>query len=238
MIGLFWFAFCLLLCAPKLLTTPRPIVLAALLYGLNELALMVPWNQGLNFDWQFNWTGKLLSTLLSLAVIYLLKWVSPVEAGLVRPRPGSLRIVGLVVVALSLIEFTSSFRNRHHHPQPSLEGHLYELLMPGIAEELFFRGTFLALLSRAYPRTLPFLGTRTSWGGVIGVVLFILSHAFSFHTAGQLLPQVHLTWPLILNTGIWGTLFLWVRERSGSCLAAMVAHNLSNTALYAGRAFH
>lgn len=232
-------ALCLLLCAPKLRAAPRPIGLAALLYGLNELAVMIPawWWHTFNFDLQFNWAGKLLSTLLSLAVIYWLKWVSPAEVGLVRPQPGSLRSIGLVVAVLCLVEFADSFPNRHHHPHTSLEAFLYEFTMPGLAEELFFRGTFLALLHRVYPRKLPFLGTYTSWGGVLSILLFVLGHAFSFTGPLQILPHAHFTWGLVLNITLWGTLFLWVRERSGSCLAAMVAHNLSNTALYAGRAF-
>jgi membrane protease YdiL (CAAX protease family) len=238
MAGLFWVVVCLLLCAPKLLTTPRPIVLAALLYGLNELAVMVPvWGHALNFGLQFNWAGKLLSTLLSLVVIYGFKWVSPAEAGLVRPRPGSWRLAGLVVLAVSVLEFISGFSNRFHHPQPSLEAHLYQLLMPGIAEELFFRGTFLALLARAYPRSFPFLGGRLSWAGIVSLILFVLSHGLSFSTASQLLPHAHFTWGMVLSVSLWGTIFLWVRARSGSCLAAMAAHNLSNTALYLGWAF-
>jgi membrane protease YdiL (CAAX protease family) len=237
MAALFWITICLLLCAPKLAATPRPLLLAALLFGFNELAVMVPawWWHSFNLDWQFNWTGKLLSTLFSLAVIYWLKWVSPAEAGLVRPQPGSMRSILLPVLLLCLIEFIDAFSNRHHHPRPSLEAHLYELTMPGIAEELFFRGTFLALLNRVYPRKLPFLGTHTSWGGVFSVVLFVLVHGFSFAGPLQVLPHAHFTFGLVLNSTLWGTLFLWVRERSGSCLAAM-AHNLSNTSLYAGRA--
>lgn len=83
-------------------------------------------------------------------------------------------------LVLALAQFTGGFLNRHQHAPPSWEAHLYELIMPGIAEELFFRGIFQGLLSRVYLRTIPFFGTRTSWGGLAGLILFVLAHGLSF----------------------------------------------------------
>jgi membrane protease YdiL (CAAX protease family) len=239
MAGLFWGLLCLLLCAPKLKAAPRILGLAALLYGLNELAVAVPywWWHTFNFSLQHNWMGKLFSIVLCLLVIYGVKWVRPAEVGLTRPLPGSLRIVVPVVLFFALIEFTDAFINRHHHLRPTLESHLYQFLMPGIAEELFFRGVFLGLLSRVFPRTIPFFGTRTSWGGVVGVLLFVLGHCLDFSKPLMLLPELHFSLGKVFGVGLYGTLYLWVRERSGSCWAAMLAHNLLNTCLYAGWSF-
>jgi len=105
--------------------------------------------------------------------------------------------------------------------------------MPGIAEKLFSQGIFLGLLSRVYPRTIPFFGTRTSWGGLAGLSLFVLAHGLSFTGPLPVLPHTHFSWDL-LHTGVYGALFLWVRERSASCWAAMAVHNLTNVALYVG----
>ena len=77
--ALFWGALCLLLCTPGLKAAPRVVLLAALLYGLNDLLVMLPtwwWNK-LGFGLQFNWLGKLLAILLAGLVIYGLRWVSP-----------------------------------------------------------------------------------------------------------------------------------------------------------------
>ncbi|MGI4735900.1 MAG: CPBP family glutamic-type intramembrane protease [Janthinobacterium lividum] len=195
---------------------------------------MLPgWWHPLNFGLQMNWTGKLLSTLLGLLVIYGWRLVSPQEVGLVRPLRGSWRIIVPIGLVFTLAQFTGGFLNRHHHAPPSWEMHFYELTMPGIAEELFFRGIFLGLVSRVYPRTIPLFGTRTSWGGLVGFVLFVLGHGLSFMGPLTVLPHTHFSWNL-LHTGIYGALFLWVRERSGSCWAAMAVHNLTNVALYVG----
>lgn len=234
MLVLFWGFLCLVLCASRLKAAPRLIGLVALLYGLNELAVMLPiWWHPLSFGLQMNWTGKLLSILLGLLVIYGWRLVSPQEAGLVRPLRDSWRIVVPVVLVFTLAQFIGGFLNRHHHAPPSWERHLYQLTMPGVAEELFFRGIFLGLLSRVYPRTIPFFGTRTSWGDLAGLVLFVLAHGLSFTGPLMVLPHTHFSLDLI-HTGVYGALFLWVRERSASCWVAMAVHNLTNVALYAG----
>jgi membrane protease YdiL (CAAX protease family) len=236
MLVLFWGLLCLILCASELKAAPRLIGLVLLLVGLNELAVMLPtwyW-QTLGFGLQKNWTGKLLSTLLCLLVIYGWRLVSPQEVGLVKPLSGSWRVVVPVVLVLALAQFTGGFFNRHQHAPPSWEAHLYELIMPGIAEELFFRGVFLGLLSRVFPRTIPFFGARTSWGGLAGLVLFVLGHCLSFTGPLLLLPHSHFSLDKVIGVGVFGALYLWVRERSGSCWAAMVAHNLTNVGLYVG----
>jgi membrane protease YdiL (CAAX protease family) len=236
MLVLFGGVLCLVLGAARVKEAPRLIGVVALLVGVNELAVMLPtwyWST-LGFGFQKNWTGKLLSIFLGLLVIYGGRLVSPQEVGLVRPLRSSWRLVGPVVLVLALAQFTGGFLNRHAHAPPSWEANLYELLLPGLAEELFLRGILLGLLSRVFPRTLPFFGARTSWGGLAGLVLFILGHCLSFPDPLRLLPQVHCSLDQVLSAGVFGTLYLWVRERSGSCWAAMGAHNLTNVGLYVG----
>jgi predicted Abi (CAAX) family protease len=236
MLVFFWGFLCLVLCAPGLKTAPRLVWLAALLVGLDELAVVLPvwWWHLLNFDLQMNWTGKLFCILLSVFVIYGWRVVSPEQVGLVRPVVGSWRIVLPVVLVFAFINFTVGFSNRHYHAPPTWEAHLYELTMPGIAEELFLRGVFLGLLSGVFPRTIPLFGTRTSWGGLAGLVVFVLWHCLSFKGPLTFLPHAHFSLERVLDVGVYGLLFLWVRERNGSCWAAMAAHNLTNVALYVG----
>lgn len=231
----FWGLLCLLLSAPRLRTAPRTIGLAALIYVLSELVTMLPIWLGAPFllGLQYNWTGKLLCVLVSALAIYGFKWVSPAEVGLTRPRPDSWRVVVPVMLGFAAIQVLSTAR-RPPQPVPSAEAYLYQLTMPGLAEELLYRGTLLGLLSRAFPRTIPFFGTRTSWGGIVGIVLFLLAHGLVFDSPLALLPQASFPLGRVLDKLLFGTLFLWVRERSGSCVVAMAAHNLVNEALLLG----
>ena len=217
---------------------PRLVSRAACAYGLGEAVLLVPiWVPALLLGLDWNWTGKLLSTGWSLVIIYGLRWVSPAEVGLVRPQPGSWRVVGAVVLALAAWQFFEAFGARHHHPAPAAEALWFQLLVPGIAEELMFRGVLLGLLGRVFPRSLPFFGARTSWGGAVGVGLFVLAHSLAFRDGPlQAWPQVHFALSNVGDKIIMGGLFLWVRERTGSCYAAMATHNLMNVCLTVGHA--
>ena len=93
----------------------------------------------------------------------------------------------------------------------------------------------LGLLNRTFPRSLSLLGARTSWGGVVSVLLFVLGHIFNFAGPLALRPSVHFSPEMVVSIGLRGTLFLWVRERMGSVWAAVVAHNVGNFFLYLGR---
>jgi len=235
MLFFFWTLLSLLLFAPGLKTAPRLVLLAAVLYGLNDLLVVSPMWWTRQFGLQFNWLGKLLAIIFSLAVVYWLRWVSPSEIGLQRPRPDSWRIVALVALAAAALQLASGYVARHHVRPPSGEALLYQVTMPGLAEELFERGVLLGLLSRVFPRTIPFFGTRTSWGGLTGIFLFILGHGFAFAHPSTLLPTAHFPLGRIADKLLFGTLYLWVRERSGSCWAAVATHNLTNFSLYLGQ---
>ncbi len=235
MLFFFWFLTSLVLFAPGLKAAPRVVLLAAVLYGLNNLAVVNPiwWTK--QFGLQHNWLGKLLAVLLSLGVVYWLRWVSSLESGLRRPWPGSWRVVGLVALAAALLQLLSGYLVRHQVRPPGGETLLYQLTMPGLAEELFERGVLLGLLSRVFPRTIPFFGTRTSWGGLAGIILFVLGHGFGFAHPATFWPAAHFSLGLIADKLLFGTLFLWVRERSGSCWAAVATHNLANFSLFLGQ---
>ena len=176
MSAIFWtgLSFLLLLAAPGGRRHPRLIGLAALLFGLVVVMLSLPfWYPPLKLGLHYNWTGKLLSIVVFLGLIYGFRVVSPAEAGLWRPAPGSLRWVLPVVLGLAAVGFTAGFLERHTHSgaSPGWEANLYQLTMPGAEEELFYRGVWLGLLARVFPRTLPLPGTRTSWGGVVRLEL-------------------------------------------------------------------
>ena len=235
MLFFFWTLLSLLLFAPGLKTAPRIVLLAAVLYGLNNLAVVGPIWWVNQFGLQYNWLGKLLAILLALAVMYRLRWVSPRDSGLQLPQPVSQRVVGLVALAAAALQFGGGYLARHQVHAPSSEALLYQLTMPGLAEELFERGILLGLLSRAFPRNIPFLGTRTSWGGLAITVLFLLGHGFYFAHPDTFWPTAHFPMGRIADKLLFGTLFLWVRERSGSCWAAVATHNLTNFSLVLGQ---
>lgn len=235
MLFLFWTLISLLFFARGLKTAPRLVLLTAMLYGLDKLAVVNPtwWTNQLELHG--NWLGKLLAILLSLGIVYGLRWVSPQESGLTQPHPASWRAITVVTLVAAALQLLGGYLTRHQVRSPSGEMLLYQLTMPGLAEELFERGVLLGLLNRVFPRTIPFFGTRTSWGGLAGILLFILSHGFHFAQPATLLPAADFPLGRIVDKLLFGTLFLWVREWSGSCWAAVATHNITNFSLILGQ---
>jgi len=105
-----------------------------------------------------------------------------------------------------------------------LEYLIYQLTMPGIAEELSYRGVIQPGLNAVLGRPWKILGAPVGWGWVITSVLFWAPHAFRVDS------QMHLSfyWPTLTMQLVAGFVFGWLRERTDSVFPAMLAHNLVN----------
>lgn len=197
-----------------------------------------------------NWLSKGAGILWSLLLVYGLRWATPADAGLSRPHPGSGKVVGRVLLVVAAGVFVNAFIVRYAFmPETGIQRVFY-LLMPGLEEELFYRGALLGILSRAFPRVIPLPGTRTHWGGVVGILLFVLGHGLKFPSelfrmghgetlwlyVGAWLSPSHFPPLEVLYQLLMGILFLWVRERTGSVWAAAAAHCLMNGCVVAGHA--
>ena len=95
----------------------------------------------------FNWLGKTLSIIGTMAMLYFLPGVSFNAAGLTwSQNRGSLK-PAILTGAVVIIVTTGSAYLFTHTPDTSPEHLLWQSTMPGIDEELFFRGLLLLLLS-------------------------------------------------------------------------------------------
>jgi membrane protease YdiL (CAAX protease family) len=261
--SLFWAVLCLGLCAARLTTAPRLVGRAALACALHQLVLVLPpwssWAYWLGLELSpaianptyhpVAWGAKALGLLVTGLLVYGFKWVTPAETGLRPLQPGTSRVVLPVVGVVAAVLLVDAYLSRHAFPVLWWHEQLYVTTLPGLEEELFYRGALLGMLGRVFPRTVPLLGTRTSWGGLVGVVLFMLGHNFKFVNTWLLPDAARLVlqgygWLLIkqffssamLFQLALGTLFLWVRERTGSVWAAAAAHCLMNGVLAVGHA--
>ncbi len=106
----------------------------------------------------------------------------------------------------------------------ALEYLLYQLTMPGIAEELSYRGVIQPGLNKSLGRPWKLLGAQVGWGWVITSLIFWAIHAF------RVAPPMHLSfhWTTLTMQLIVGATLGWLRERTGSVFPPMLAHNLVN----------
>jgi hypothetical protein len=95
--------------------------------------------------------------------------------------------------------------------------------MPGIDEEPFFRGVFLTLLSRAFQQRWNLLGAEIAPGALIVTFVFAAGHGLTVQHG-----RLHLEVLLFGLTGALGFGLLWIRQRTGSLLLPVLAHNAIN----------
>lgn len=168
----------------------------------------------------WNWSGKLCSLLLSLVVILALR-MSREATGLVLPqrnvRIGAIALIPLILlgVVLGLV---------YKPDAPSAETLAFQMLMPGTAEELTYRGIAPALLlglvrGRNPPPGIP-------WAVIcIAAVPYSLVHGLSYS---------HGEFGFDLSSALWtlsgGLVYGWLRFSTGSLLFPVLAHSLTNVA--------
>jgi len=196
----------------------------ALFLALRALPQVVPGERWIGDAW--DWIGPLLGLagVLGAAALlvrkHMLDWH---DAGITLAQArGSLPIaLGVTVVTLGInyaVMSLSSFRL----PGVPLETWLYQGTLPGLVEETVFRGVLLALAERAVATRharWDVMGARIGWGGLLVTLSFLALHGISLGTVLGVLPAA--------------LLYLWLRQRTGSLLLPIVAHNLWNLSVYA-----
>lgn len=258
--GAYWGCLCLLLCIKCLRQAPHQLGIAALVcalrYGSIVSTPLCFWAAAqLGFqpfaEWAAVFSYPVLPLLLMAVVVYGLRWVTPTEVGLRGVRPGSGRLAVLVVAAVAVAVTLHAYFTQQNLPKLWWSQRLFLAVLPGLTEELFYRGVLLGLLGRVFARRWPLPGARTSWGGGVGVILFALAHAWklpayqmglmsatNLHVSLQgwyyWLPLWHSSAADQLHYLAMGALFLWVRERTGSVWAAVGTHCLMNASLLLG----
>lgn len=205
-----------------------PALLALALVAFDDLAVTLPYWGG-PFDFvggAWNWDGKVYSLGWALAFVALGP-ISSEEAGLtLRQRAGSVRAAALATAALTVASFGLGVL--FGGGPPDAETVAFQLTMPGLAEEVVFRGVLVGVLHRALPggglpaRLGPTLVTATAFGLVHG--LSVEGGAPSFG------------WLFFSYTFVGGLAYGWLRERTGSVAFPVLAHSLGNSIALVGAA--
>lgn len=166
----------------------------------------------------WNGSGKICSLLLSLVVILALR-MSREATGLVLPRR-NVRIGAIALVPLILLGVVLGLV---YKPEPpTAETIAFQLLMPGPAEELAYRGIAPALL-------LGLLRGRNPPPGIPWVVICIAAVPYSVVHG---LNHSHGAFSFELDPALWtlsgGLVYGWLRFSTGSLLFPVLAHSLTN----------
>jgi len=193
--------------------------LVVLNVGLTEIP-RVDGFQHLHWSWQ----ECLLSTAWPFLLIALVPGISLVSIGVTsRFRPGWLKpsiLAGLLALAVPAVFFILGVRKKL-----DAEGWAFLLIMPGLAEELVFRGVYQSLLNRVFGKPWRLAGAGFGWGLIVTAILFAGSNGLV-----DVDPQLHVR--IVLHAAIAPFLMSlvsgWIRERTDSVWPSVFGHNLSN----------
>jgi membrane protease YdiL (CAAX protease family) len=200
--------------------SPRWLLAAAALVLLNDTLLTRLYGRLPDLiPGHWNWEGKLLALAASLAVAAVLGWR---RCG-VTLRQDDLK-APLVVAGLYALLFVGLALAFPNEPA-SAETVAFQLSLPGLEEELFYRGVLLLALDRAFAGRVRFLGVDWGWGAVLSCGLFGLAHAFGVSRSGVSFEPLYFA----LTAGP-SFIAVWVRLRTGSILLPVLMHNVGNAA--------
>lgn len=170
----------------------------------------------------WNWTGKIYSLLFSFLVIFALR-IDKLAVGLTF-RQKNLKSSLIALFLLTLLSFSIGFIFK---PKlPNLETVAFQALMPGLAEEIAYRGIAPALLlglikSKPASNGMP-------WAAIlITGIAFGIWHGISYSHSRLSFDFMSAIFPLI-----GGIAYGWLRFNSGSLLLPIIAHGLGNNVFF------
>lgn len=209
----------------------KAILLASLYYILYSIVLVSPLRiKILDFlGFHYNWAGKLYSTAFScLAYLFLKKYIKGENYFTFKQKKGSAGLTIILIFAPLLVLFLINilFSNGEVF---DIETLIFQMTMPGIDEEIAYRGILFGLFAVSLKSNLKIgkLSLGNS-GLLITSILFGLSHGFKIENDWK----ITIVYSNILFTGSMGYLFGYITYHSRSIFGSVISHNLINTFAY------
>jgi membrane protease YdiL (CAAX protease family) len=171
-------------------------------------------------DW--NWVGKIFSLVLSALVIVALR-LSPEAVGLTLRQ--NHKKVGIAAVVLFAV-WGTCLGLLFKPGQADLETLAFQATMPGLAEELVYRGVCPAILLGLIRQRAP--GAGTPWAVILATsVVFGIWHGLGYSGGEFTLDTMSALFPFVGS--IAGG---WLRFRTGSLLVPVLGHGVANVAFH------
>jgi len=199
------------------------LLFAASLVVLDFALLEVPRVDGFQrLHW--SWQESLLSTAWPFLLVALVPGISLASVGVTsRFRPGWLKpsiVAGLLALAVPAVFFILGARKKL-----DAQGWAFLLMMPGLAEELVFRGVYQSLLNRVFGKPWRLANAEFGWGLIISAILFA---GFNGLVVVDSQPHVRIVPHAAIAPFMLSLVSGWIRERTDSVWPSVFGHNLSN----------
>lgn len=204
------------------------IVIHAIYLTTNSIGLPILDLEVIFGDLAWNWDGKIFSVIATTFALVALtvcsRQVSFEAAGVtLRQNEGSVAPAWIATVILVVLVIAAEVAVSDGQSL-GVERLVFQATMPGLDEELYFRGLLLLILSLSICSAgANILGASISWAGMLTTLLFGLGHSLFWQDAAVGFSSAAFIYTFILGFGL-----LWIRQRTGSILIPILAHNLIN----------
>lgn len=169
----------------------------------------------------WNWDGKIYGLACGIVLYFLFRrQFADNNFFTIKQNKEGLRSALKVALAIMCISLLGGIVNDNEF---NLETLLFQISMPGIDEEIMYRGVLLGLMCSAL-RT-----GNAAWRNpaiIINAILFGLVHALSLSNGALQINAMNFVW-----TGIIGYSFGYITIKTRSILIPMLTHNLYNFTL-------
>lgn len=200
------------------------VVLVAGLYLIDYVFLRIsdwaPWTHPWETHW--NWSGKIASVLLALAVLAIGPRVLADRIGLFRVPPVATWFPLLLVAGVYLggRAYLLSTNGGQAFDEGSV---LYQATMPGLDEELWFRGILWVLIATSLEPD------RIEGGGVPWLTLLITTVWFGWvHAASADASSFTINWEAFIWPAASGLCFALLQGIGRAVWLPILTHNASN----------
>ena len=177
------------------------------------------------------WSGKLYSILITLSLLYIFRsLLSLNEVGITlhQGKGSFIPSVGIIMAIGFWSYFTGSRSPQGNFDIATLT---YLSVLPGLNEELVYRGVLPVCLGRLFPNNWSLASTKVGWSIIITTILFGLLHGLWVDDHFKV--HIEIIW--VRNAFISGFIFAWLRERTGSLFMPIVAHGVWDFFLFLPR---
>lgn len=172
-------------------------------------------------DGSWNWDGKIYGIVCGIAIYFIFRrQFSNNNFFTLKQDKAGLKSALKVAVAILAIAILGGVVNDREF---NIETLLFQISMPGIDEEIMYRGVLLGLMCSALR------AGGAAWRNpaiIINAVLFGLVHSLSLGDGALQFNSVNFMW-----TGLLGYGFGYITIKTRSILIPMLTHNLYNFTL-------
>ncbi len=172
----------------------------------------------------YNWTGKILGILWGTGFYFIIKKHLPgADYFRFKQAPRSLKpniIITLILTVIGVV-VSVAFWNGFDWNAEQL---LFQLTIPGLDEEIGYRGILLGLLSADLLKNIKIFSIKINSAVLIVSIIFGLIHGLNVGTD----LSVHFNAIYTIQTALTGYIWGWMAVKSKSIIMPMISHNAMN----------